>query len=305
MNNRLASLKKIKTIVEINDVNLASNFKDRLNTWEIKIAKINTKQIFAYKIIYKSQGHNVTGYIVEPVQGNNLPCIVWNRGGFQEFGAIKEKDLFIGSIAEFAKAGYIVIASQYSGNAGGQGKDEHGGSDVNDVLNLYKILKQYSRADISRIGMYGGSRGGMMNFLALPKAKWVKAVVTIAPLTNLFSAVKNRPELTTLYKSMFGGGLEAYKKRSAFFLTDQLPKHIPILLMHGTADWRVDVADTLDFAKKLYLEKIPYKMVIYEGDDHHLTKHYKTVILNSIDWFDRFVKNKEKTPNLNFDKAHN
>ena len=41
----------------------------------------------------------------------------------------------------------MVVASQYRGNAGGEGKEEFGGKDVNDVLNLLPLLESLPKAD--------------------------------------------------------------------------------------------------------------------------------------------------------------
>ena len=105
-------------------------------------------------------------------RATRAPTIVYNRGGSGEFGAIRIGWLFTGTIAALARAGYIVIASQYSGVAGGEGVDEMGGSDLQDVLNLHKIIKGLSFCDAKRIGMYGFSRGGIMTYRALREVRW-------------------------------------------------------------------------------------------------------------------------------------
>jgi len=50
---------------------------------------------------------------------------------------------------------------------GGEGKEEHGGKDLNDVFNLIPLLSHLPNANTLRIGLYGESRGGMMTYLAL------------------------------------------------------------------------------------------------------------------------------------------
>lgn len=70
-------------------------------------------------------------------------------------------------MGKMASWGYVVVASQYRGNDGGEGIEQFGGDDVNDVLNLIPVLNQLPKADTSRVGIEGGSRGGMMTYLAM------------------------------------------------------------------------------------------------------------------------------------------
>ncbi len=103
-------------------------------------------------------------------KGKKFPCIIWNRGGYENKGAI---DSFTarGMFGQIASWGYVVFASQYRGNAGGEGKEELGGSDVNDILNLIPLADELPFADKEKWGMEGWSRGGMMTFLTLKQNK--------------------------------------------------------------------------------------------------------------------------------------
>jgi dipeptidyl aminopeptidase/acylaminoacyl peptidase len=71
-----------------------------------------------------------------------------------------------------------------------------------------------------------------------------------------------------------------------------------MLLMHGTADWRVNPLDSIHMAEKLYKNKIPYKLVVFDGADHGLTEYKSESNRLMLEWFDRFVKNSEPLPSL-------
>ncbi|MBI3632026.1 MAG: prolyl oligopeptidase family serine peptidase [Candidatus Vogelbacteria bacterium] len=291
-------LSKIALILNIEELVFSEDLvKDLDKEWQ-EIARENSKAVFVYKIIYKSQGHKVIGYIIEPRERESLPALICNRGGSREFGRIENNHLFVRLINRFARNGYICITTQYSGNAGGEGVDEMGGSDVEDVLTLYKILKQYKRVDIKRVGMYGASRGGMMAYIVLSRVKWLKAVVVHAASANLVNKEKFRPEMFEHYKEMFGGSLKEKKKRSALYFADKFPKRTPILMMHGTSDWRVNPIDSLKLAEKLQEYKVPYRLIMFEGGDHGLSEYKKESGGDALNWFDRYVKNTEKLPNL-------
>ncbi|MBM3205023.1 hypothetical protein FJZ48_03540 [Candidatus Uhrbacteria bacterium] len=289
-------IEKEKSIIW--DREVAKILRSKLTGSAYTEAKKIGKKIQIKKIWYRSQGHLVVGYMVEP-KGKyvKLPCIIYNRGGSGEFGSINLGKLFL-ALGKMASWGYVVIASQYSGNDGGEGKDEMGGSDIKDVLNLYKILQEHPKTDLSRIGMYGGSRGGMMTYLCLAKVKWIRAAVCVAGLANLFRQKEKRPEMDSHFKKMFGGSKRECLNRSAVFWTKKISKKAPILLMHGSADWRVSPLDSLELSEKLFEANIPHKFILFEGADHGLTEFQEEKWKETRDWFDKFLKKGNSLPNL-------
>ena len=101
------------------------------------------------------------------------------------------------ALCRIASWGYVVVASQSRGNAGGEGKEEFGGRDVDDVLNLLPLLASLPQADTTRIGMGGASRGGMMTYLALTRTEKIAAAVVISGLADAFENIASRPDMET------------------------------------------------------------------------------------------------------------
>lgn len=303
MPKRKLSLQKISLITNVTDVSFneelkASYLKSPNGAAIFEAAKENSKQVHVYRIVYKSGGHSVVGFLIEPrKKSGKIPCIIVNRGGSGEFGKITVENIF-SNLSRIASWGYIVITTQYSGNDGSEGKDEMGGADIEDVLTLHRILKAYPRADVSRIGMYGASRGGMMTYLCLARVKWIRAAVTVAGLADLFRQEKLRPEMVKHFKKMFGGKREDLKKRSAVLWVNKFNKKTPVLLLHGSADWRVTPLDSLDISREMLREKIPHRLVLLEGADHGLSEFRALRFDMMLKWFDRFVRDREKLPNL-------
>ena len=252
-----------------------------------------------FTIRYQSNGHIVNGFLAMPkdADGKKLPCIIFNRGGSGDFGAIST-EMAIRSLGGMASWGYVVIASQYSGNAGSEGKDDLGGEiTLNDVLNLKKVLGQIKEADTSRIGMFGVSRGGMMTYRALAKVKWIKAAVTVAGLADLKQQLRDRPDMMKTY-AQFGLKKNDFKSRSAVEWSEKFYKKAPILMMHGTADWRVSVKESLALSAKLFEAKVPHRLVVFEGGDHGLTEHREERRRLTREWLDRYVRDGVALPNL-------
>ena len=254
------------------------------------------------KITYLSDGLKVKGYISYPAdRSKKYPCVIWNRGGIGNKGAI---DSFTarGLFGQIASWGYVVFASQYRGNDGGEGKDEFGGEDVNDVLNLIPLADEIENADASKWGIEGWSRGGMMTYIALTKTNFpaypeggFKCAIVNGGIANLRCSSDESPFMRKLFEVTMGNYkenefYERCESRSIVKFPEKLAKHTPILIIHGTEDERVLPHDSLDLSYKLLDLKIPFRLVMLEGGDHFMKKHRKEVDEMRRNWFEKFLK---------------
>src|SRR4051812_44049099 len=128
----------------------------------------NTSAFECLRVLYSSGGLRVTGFVYKPIHlapGRRLPAVVYNRGGNRDYGAIDVWDKVI--FHRLAMSGFVVLASQYRGADGGEGSDEFGGSDRQDVMSLFPLARSLGYVDMSNVFMLGFSRGGMMTYLAI------------------------------------------------------------------------------------------------------------------------------------------
>ncbi len=290
---------RILSIREIVFVDIAAALKEKFTEDKFENALCNSNKVRVFAITYESNGHAVVGYIVEPRELNSkTPGIIYNRGGTRDFGAIKMGTLFY-FLAEIASWGYIIFASQYSGGPGSEGEDEWGGADLDDVIVLHEIAKSHPYVDSERIGMMGVSRGGMMTYLALKKLSGIKAAVIRSGATNLIRSKEFRSKMWTMYQELFGENVEEEcRKRSIVYSANELPDTTPLLIMHGTADWRVSPEDALEISSELLRHKKPHRLIMYEGADHGLIEVHDEVMHETRNWLDKFVKNSTTLPNL-------
>lgn len=257
-----------------------------------------------YAISYLSDGLKVNGFLVKPKKTGSYPCVIYNRGGNRDFGSLKIAHAAI-TFGQIAKEGYVVIASQYRGNAGGEGQEEFGGKDVNDITILPEVLKEIEGADTNRIGMYGWSRGGMMTYIALTKMTNIKAAVVGGAVSDTYSNTIDRPEMETdvmaqLIPNYNENKEEELNKRSAIKWADTFSKDVPILMLHGNADWRVKPEQSLLLALEFEKYRVPYRLIIFEGGDHGIKEHNEEVNEQVINWFNRFLKNDEPIPDMEY-----
>ncbi|TSC72185.1 MAG: peptidase [Parcubacteria group bacterium Gr01-1014_38] len=213
-----------------------------------------------------------------------------------DFGKITPKTLRM--FERIAQWGYLVIASQYSGCGGSEGKDEFGGQDLLDVLNLRRVLKRHPRADVRRIGMIGWSRGGLMTYLALAKVRWIRAAVSVAGVADVAALESDRPEMARRLRRMFRHTPRSVAQRSAIRQVRSFSRTAPLLLIHGTADWRVSPLQSMRLGEQLYRHRIPFRLVVLEGADHGLSGFRKEENRLTKEWLDRYVKGQRTLPNL-------
>lgn len=257
--------------------------------------------VAVHKITYKSDDLKVNGFVVQPKKSGKYPCIIWNRGGVKEYGTINllRASAILGKIAN---AGFVVIATQYRGNGGSEGTEEYGGAEISDVLNLIDVLDELPKADTSRIGMFGGSRGGMMTYLALTKTTRIKAAAVLGAPSDQHASIKDRPSLENSYlelvKDYEQNKTAELDKRSAVKWADKFPKSTPLLIMHGNADWRVKSDQSLRLAIELDKHRVPYRLLIFEGADHGLSEFRKEFYDTLIGWFDKYLKDPVPKPNM-------
>lgn len=254
-----------------------------------------------FSITYLSDGLKVKGYLAIPKNPGIYPAIIYNRGGRREFSALNDGQI-IRMIGMVSSWGYVCIASQYRGNSGGEGKEEFGGKDVNDVLNLIPCLNQISKADTSRIGMFGWSRGGMMTYLALTKTCNIKAAVIGSGLSNAIMNTSKRPEMESAFSELVPGYFanrdSALKSRSAVFWADKICKTTPLFLLAGSADWRVSPDEALEMVNVLYKVKHPVRFEFLEGGQHSLIEHFDEVNRSIKLFLDTYVRDKKSWPSL-------
>ena len=263
---------------------------------------VDLDRVLVQRITYLSDGLRVKGYLVEPAAGDSLPAVIFNRGGNREFGALSDTFVVV-RLAALAQHGYVVVASQYRGNGGGEGREEFGGADVDDVLNLIPLLDGHPRVDASRIGMYGWSRGGMMTYLALTRTDRIRGAVVGSGMADAFDQVARRPEMeqgvfAELVPNWAADREAALAAHSAVRWPEKLCRTTPILLLHGSADVRVNAREALTMAEALYEARHPFGFVLFEGGDHPLSGFRPEVDRAVTEWLDRYVRDRAPLPNL-------
>lgn len=260
-------------------------------------------------ITYASDGLVVHGLLIKPkIPGTHKwPAIIFNRGGNGQLGSIADNGIPCGSdntacldivdLYQFAKAGFVVIASNYRYEGATLKRDQWGGVEVDDVLNLVPALNSLDYVDPNRLYMLGLSRGGTMTYLALKRGVPVKAAAVIGGVTDVKAWVNSRPEMNLVSGNPYIDGFEniwpdyahhaeeEYRARSAVYWAGQI--NVPLLILHSRTDRMVPVTQALRMAEALQENNKVYSLHIYEHDGHPLPLHREDRNRMIIDWFNR------------------
>jgi dipeptidyl aminopeptidase/acylaminoacyl peptidase len=265
---------------------------EKLYSREVYERAVNDPRFVLEKLTYSSQNLKVVGYLYRPKesQGRKFPAIIYNRGSYLRGDVGYELVPFFHRLAS---EGFAVIVPMYRESDGSEGRDEMGGEDVNDLLNVLPLAKGLGLVDLNNLFMYGLSRGGMMTFQAIRQGFPLRAAATFGAFTDLDALMKSDPPFyeplkKRVWPDFDSRSAEILEKRSAIKWADRL--NVPLLLMHGGNDQSVNPAQTLNLAQELQRLGKKYELLIYADDNHVLSRNQEDRDRRAIAWFKKHMQ---------------
>ncbi len=244
------------------------------------------------ELTYWSDGLRVKGLLGYPKGAGPYPAVIFNRGGNRDVGALGGWELI-----PFVESGYVAAGSQYRGTLGGEGQEEFGGAEVNDVLNLILLLKSLTIVDPERIGIVGMSRGGMETYVALRRdledgIQDLKVAAVVSGVADMFMWSEERPDVLRGVMIPLIGATpqerpDLYEARSATYWPELIDA--PLLIQHGEEDDRVSVGQARKLAQALLEAGKTVELIIYPGEDHALSNHNKG-FPEMLAWFQKYLE---------------
>ncbi len=242
-----------------------------------------------FRLEFSSSGLAETAYFAKPSgTKGRWPVVIFLPGG----GGINGRVLaYVSKLA--SKGPFNILALQYRGRDGGEGKDEYGGRDVNDVLNLISVARRLAFVS-NQIGLLGFSLGGMKAYVALKKGAKVQAAAVVSAPTDMAETYDSLSGLRGFFikrhlRTAIGGSPrevpERYKDRSARFWPEKI--HVPILVLQGDRDPLVPPAQVRQFGKMLLDSCNRCRMVVFKNGDHMLHRFPDDRDRKILEWFRR------------------
>jgi dipeptidyl aminopeptidase/acylaminoacyl peptidase len=255
------------------------------------------------RVNWKSyDGTPVEGFLIFPYgydpQGGPYPLIVMNHGGPHSasgYGFSFKNSLF-------AANGYFVFIPNFRSSTG-YGDDFKwatwggwGNKDGEDVVSGVDYLVSRHPIDRDRVGTTGHSYGGIItNWLITRYPDRFRAAIPGAGESNWTSNFALSDISRTKETEFFG---PPWDPRAREIMIAQSPylncggTKAATLFIHGEVDYRVPLEGAIQLYTCLKKQRVPTKMIIYEGQSHGISGHWNNVhrMMNELRWWETYLK---------------
>jgi dipeptidyl aminopeptidase/acylaminoacyl peptidase len=267
-------------------------------------AKLNLSE--PVMLWYKSfDGKRIQTWVQRPPdfqEGKKYPMIINIHGGpHAAYGYTFDHE-----IQWMAAKGYVVLypnprgSTSYGQDFGNVIQYHYPGDDYKDLMTGVDELIARGWVDPEKLGVTGGSGGGLLTNWVIGQTTRFKAAVSqrsIADWADFFYTA----DFTLFTPTWFRGApweQEAdFKARSPITYIDRVKT--PLMLIEGEADYRTPPASGGEqMFRALKYRKIPTVMVRFPGESHELSrsglpKHRVERLQHIVAWFDKYVQGQE------------
>lgn len=167
------------------------------------------------------------------------------------------------------------------------------GDDLQDILAGVDHLTKLGYVDESRMGVTGGSGGGLMTCSMVTVTDRFKAAVSLYPVTNWFTHVgtgDNGFYIASVYRQgMPWLHAQDYIDRSPLFAASKV--RTPTMIITGEDDWRTPIAQSQEFYRALKVQGVDTVLIRVPGESHgirHYPSHRANMIGHTLAWFQKY-----------------
>jgi dipeptidyl aminopeptidase/acylaminoacyl peptidase len=243
----------------------------------------------------------VLTYPVDYVEGQRYPLILQVHGGPEGVSLDGWTSSATYPVQILAASGFMVLEPNYRGSAGRgvafskADHDDLGGKEYQDVLAGIDALIERGLVDGDRVGTGGWSYGGYFSAWAATRhSERFRAAVVAAGLTNWvsFTGTTDIPNEMSLvhWNQWWWENPELHWQRSPLAWIDNA--QTATLIVHGTADERVNPEQSLELYTALRLRGVPSELVLYPREPHGLLEraHQIDFAERVVRWFETYLK---------------
>lgn len=248
-------------------------------------------------------GVELDGFVIKPVNYNpdkKYPAIFNIHGGPKAaYG-----DVLFHEMQHWASQGYFVFFTNPRGSDGKGSEfayingERYLNWDYNDLMDFTdKVIELYPQIDAEKIGVTGGSYGGLMVNWMVGHTNRFKAAATQRSISNFISKC-----LTTdigYYHNLNQMGTDPWE--GADIMWDKSPLKYadkcktPLLFLHSDEDYRCYMADAFQMFTALKMFDVDSRMCLFHGENHELSRSGKPKnrikrLEEITSWMDKYLK---------------
>jgi dipeptidyl aminopeptidase/acylaminoacyl peptidase len=251
-------------------------------------------------------GTRIHGWILKPPgfdPAKKYPLILQIHGGpHAAYG-----ETFTHEFLWMAARGYLVVytnprgSTSYGQQFGNVIQYRYPGDDHRDIMTALDEVLRRGYVDTAKLGVTGGSGGGLLTNWALTKTTRFKAAVSQRSIAD-WSAWWYGADFTLFTPRWFEGPpwqeRKDFTKRSPITHVDKIVT--PLMLVDGDEDHRTPpMAGGETMFRALKMRKVPVVMVRFPGEGHELSRSgapWRRIdrLRHIVGWFDHWLLGKEK-----------
>ena len=229
---------------------------------------------------FSSNSDKLKGYVIYPKDFDKnikYPAVLCIHGGPK---TVYSSNFFY-EMYLLSQSGYFVFYTNPHGSCGKNNdfadiRGKYGTIDYDDLMNLTdEVLKRYQSIDKSRLAVMGGSYGGYMTNHIIGQTDRFKTAITQRSISNWVSFYGTSDIGYYFATDQNGCEYEVEKlwDKSPMKNVDNIKT--PLLIIHSDQDYRCHLEQALQLFTRLKINKLKSKMLIYNGENHDLSRSGK------------------------------
>ena len=251
-----------------------------------------------------SSGTSLDGFVIKPVglaNDKKYPAILDIHGGPKAtYG-----DVLLHEMQLWANEGYFVFFTNPRGSNGRGSEfaniegERYGIWDYDDLMQFTdEVLARYSQIDETRLGVTGGSYGGLMTNWIVGHTDRFKAAATQRSIANYISKCLTTDigyyhNLSQMDGATPWSNHDVLWNHSPLKYADKCVT--PLLFIHSDEDYRCYMGDALQMFTALKMHGVDTKFCLFRGENHELSRSGKPKNrINRLQeitvWLDKYLK---------------
>lgn len=288
--------------LDLQEIYSLKNMKEtkltNFNKYALKDKRVSTPAT----MVFENNGFLVHYVILKPVdfdENKKYPAVLYIHGGAKViYGTV-----FFHEMQAIASRGYFVIYGNPRGSDG-QGSEfaklqgNYGIPDYSDMMKaMDTALETYPQIDKERLGVMGGSYGGILTNWIIGHTDRFKCAVSQRSLCNMISAFGTADNgfnfVSQQMASSPWNNIELLWQQSPLKYAENVTT--PTLFIHSLEDYRCHYSESLQMFTALKYHGVDSKVCLFRGESHGLSrtgkpKHRVRRLQEIVNWLDKYLK---------------